>query len=86
MSYSIIFETKIVKLSDGRLLHLDLSGCNNDNVGRSRDDWKGKIFTKDDFIQYAENFMTGSKPSKESDGWDLKEANTSHGTITASIY
>ena len=44
MSYSIIFETKIVKLSDGRLLHLDLSGCNNDTSGRSRDDWNGKRF------------------------------------------
>ena len=50
MSYSIIFETKIVKLSDGRLLHLDLSGCNNDTSGRSRDDWNGKIYTEDAFI------------------------------------
>ena len=72
MSYSVIFETKIVKLSDGRLLHLDLSGCNNDNSGRSRDDWNGKIYTKEDFIKYAENFMKDSKPSKESDGFDLK--------------
>lgn len=72
MSYSIIFETKIVKLSDGRLLHLDLSGCNNDNQGRSRDDWNGKIYTEDDFIKYAEGFMVGSKPIKESDGFDLK--------------
>lgn len=72
MSYSIIFETKIIKLSDGRLLHLDLSGCNNDTQGRSRDDWNGKIYTEDDFIKYAEGFMEGSKPVKESDGWDLK--------------
>ena len=46
MSYSIIFETKIIKLSDGRLLHLNLSGCNNDDAGRSRDDWNGKIYTE----------------------------------------
>ena len=72
MSYSIIFETKIVKLSDGRLLHLDLSGCNNDTSGRSRDDWCGKIYTEDTFIKYAEGFMEDSKPIKESDGWDLK--------------
>lgn len=72
MSYSIIFETEIIKLSDGRLLHLNLSGCNNDNVGRSRDDWNGKIYTEDAFIKYAEGFMEGSKPVKESDGWDLK--------------
>ena len=72
MSYSIIFETKIVKLSDGRFLHLDLSGCNNDDVGRSRDDWNGKIYTKDAFIKYAEGFMNKSKPSKETDDFDLK--------------
>ena len=72
MSYSIIFETKIVKLEDGRLLHLDLSGCNNDNVGRSRDDWNGKIYTEDDFIKYAEGFMKDSQPSKECNGFDLK--------------
>ena len=72
MSYSIIFETKIVKLSDGRLLHLDLSGCNNDTSGRSRDDWNGKIYTEDAFIKYAEGFMEDSKPAKESDGFDLK--------------
>jgi len=72
MSYSIIFETKIIKLSDGRLLHLDLSGCNNDNSGRSRDDWNGKIYTKDDFIEYAEKFMKDSRPFKESNEFDLK--------------
>ena len=72
MSYSIIFETEIIKLSDGRLLHLDLSGCNNDTSGRSRDDWNGKIYTEDAFIKYAEGFMKDSKPSKESGGFDLK--------------
>lgn len=72
MSYSIIFETKIVKLSDGRLLHLSLSGCNNDNSGRSRDDWQGKIYTKDDFKKYVEGFMQGSRPTKETGEWDLK--------------
>lgn len=72
MSYSIVFRTKIIKLSDGRLLHLDLSGCNNDYRGRRCDDWNGKIYTKDDFVKYAEGFMEGSKPIKESDGFDLK--------------
>mgnify|MGYP004513620085 CR=1 FL=1 len=66
MSYSIIFETKIVKLSDGRLLHLNLSGCNNDDAGRSRDDWNGKIYTENAFIKYAEGFMKDSKPLAES--------------------
>lgn len=72
MSYSIIFKTKIINLSDGRILHLDLRGCNNDTEGRKNDDWHGKIYTKEDFIKYAENFKTNSKPSKETESFDLK--------------
>lgn len=72
MSYSIIFETKIVKLSDGRLLHLSLQGCNNDDCGRRRDDFCGKIYTTEEFIQFAEAFKKGSKPVKESNGFDLQ--------------
>ena len=72
MGYSIIFQTKIVKLSDGRLLHLDLSGCNNDDEGRRRDDWNGKIYTREEFIKKAESFKEDSKPSKETKGFDLK--------------
>lgn len=72
MSYSIIFETKIVKLADGRLLHLDLSGCNNDNAGRNRGDFTGKIYTVEEFIKRAEGFKKDSKPSKETDYFDLK--------------
>lgn len=72
MSYSIIFKTKIVKLSDGRLLHLDLSGCNNDNCGRKPDDWHGKIYTEEDFIKYAEGFKKDGKPTKKSEYFDLK--------------
>lgn len=72
MSYSIIFKTKVLKLSDGRLLHLSLQGCNNDTEGRRDDDWRGKIYTKTKFVEYAENFMKDSKPIKESDGFDLK--------------
>lgn len=72
MGYSIIFETKVVKLKDGRLLHLSLSGCNNDTEGRSRDEFVGTIYSKEDFIKYAKGFMEGSKPMRESDGFDLK--------------
>ena len=72
MSYNIIFKTKIINLSDGRILHLDLSGCNNDTEGRDNDNWKGKIYTKEDFVKYAEEFTINSKPSKESGGFDLK--------------
>lgn len=72
MGYSIIFGTKVVNLSDGRLLHLELSGCNNDDNGRKNDDWQGEILTKEAYIKKAEDFMEGSLPMKEADGWDLK--------------
>lgn len=32
MGYSIIFQTKIAKLPDGRIIHFDRSGCNNDTA------------------------------------------------------
>ena len=72
MSYSIVFQTKIVKLPDGRLIHLNRIGCNNDNEGRNKREFNSKIYTENDFINYAEGFKEGSKPSKETDGWDLK--------------
>ena len=72
MSYSIVFETKIVKLSDGRIIHFDRSGCNNDNVGRYKNEFTAKIYTTEDFIKKAENYKLNSKPYKESDYMDLK--------------
>lgn len=72
MSYSIIFETKIVRLPDGRILHLSLQGCNNDNAGRSRDDFRGKIYAEEEFKEMAENFKKDRLPMKEADGFDLK--------------
>ena len=71
MGYTIIFETKVVSLSDGRLIHFDLSGCNNDDCGRYRNEFTGKLYTRDEFIKYAEHFKNGSKPSKN-DSFDLK--------------
>lgn len=72
MSYSIIFETKIVKLSDGRIIHFDRSGCNNDDAGRRKDDFSAKIYTVDNFVQKAENYKKNSKPYKEADCMELK--------------
>ena len=72
MGYSIIFETKIVKLSDGRIIHFDRSGCNNDDAGRTKGEFTGKLYYIDDFIKRAEGFKKDSKPIKESNGWDLK--------------
>ena len=36
MSYSIVYKTNFVKLSDGRYLFLQRQGCNNDEEGRRR--------------------------------------------------
>lgn len=68
MSYSIIFDTKFIKLQDGRLLHLDRSGCNNDTVGRDLSDFTGKIYTYDELQKYVISLTKQGK----SDNWELK--------------
>ena len=72
MSYSIVFETKIIKLKDGRILHLDLSGCNNDNAGRDRGDFTGKIYTEEDFLRKINDYKEGSRPYKENTDFIMK--------------
>ena len=58
MSYSIIFETKIVILPDDRILHLSLEGCNNDDEGRDRHDFRGKIYTQKEWEAYINRWLT----------------------------
>lgn len=72
MGYPVIFQTKIAKLPDGRLIHFDRSGCNNDEEGRVKGEFSATIYTEEDFIKRAEGFMDGSKPYKESQRFDLK--------------
>ena len=74
MGYPMIFETKIVNLSDGRLIHFNRSGCNNDNEGRRQNDWSAKVYTQDEFKDYVDKFKTGSRPYKDSlpHEWELK--------------
>lgn len=72
MSYSIIFQTKIAKLKDGRIIHFDRSGCNNDNAGRNKGNFSGKVYTIEEFIAYAEAFKKDSIPYKESGEFDMK--------------
>lgn len=72
MSFSIVFETKIVLLSDGRILHLDRSGCNNDTAGRKREEFTGSVITVDEYVRRANSFMDSSKPYKEGGPFDLK--------------
>ena len=73
MSYSIIFETKFVKLPDGRIIHFDRSGCNNDDAGRCKDEFRAKIYqNEEELTAYAQGFMKDSKPYKESKEFELK--------------
>jgi len=73
MGYPIIFETKIVNLPDGRLLHLSLSGCNNDNEGRDRHEFHGKIYSKEEWNAYIKSFLNDNEDTYE--GFDLKIGN-----------
>lgn len=68
MSYSIVFETKIVDLPDGRILHLSRSGCNNDNCGRTKSDFEGKIYTKEQWEKYIKHFEDIPKTGN----WEMK--------------
>lgn len=72
MSCSIVFETKIAILSDGRLIHFDRSGCNNDNSGRRKDDWTARILTAHELIKKLNDYQRGKKPFKDCGEFELK--------------
>ena len=74
MGYTMIFATKIVNLSDGRIVHFDRSGCNNDDEGRKPNDWTAKVYTEQEFKKRIESFKKGSKPYKDSlpHEWEIK--------------
>lgn len=72
MSYSIIFETKIVKLSDGRIIHFNRSGCNNDTAGREKNLFTAQLYNADWFEKKAKGYMEDSKPYKECGDFELK--------------
>lgn len=72
MSYSIIFQTKIVKLDDNRIIHFDRSGCNNDTAGREKNLFTAQMYTVDSFEKIAKEYMKNSKPYKEGGDFELK--------------
>jgi hypothetical protein len=72
MGHIIIFETKFVKLSDGRFLHFKRSGCNNDSNGRSRWDFGVELCTFEDVVTEINHWKTNYKPYKECNSMDLK--------------
>ena len=57
MSYSIVFETKILKLPDGKIIHFSRNGCNNDDCGRKKDEFTANVYNSEqEFIKFAEKF------------------------------
>ena len=68
MSYLIVFQTKFINLTDGRLIHLTREGCNNDTEGREPGVFRGKLYTKEEF----ETFKEKQFADNGYEGWDLK--------------
>ena len=68
MSYSIVFETKICKLDNGDIIHFSRQGCNNDTEGRTRDDFRGKLYTSDEW----EKEIIKWESMESDEGFDLK--------------
>lgn len=66
MSYSILFDDKFARLSDGRLIYFSRWGCNNDNAGRGRDEYHAKIFTDESVREYVKSLKESSLPVSES--------------------
>ena len=68
MGYAIIFETKICKLDNGDVIHFSLQGCNNDDAGRSRDDFSAKYYTKESWEEEIYKWES----IERNDGFDLR--------------
>ena len=76
MSYTIIRQTKIVKLNDGRLIHFDRSGCNNDTAGREKNIFQATLYeSEDEFYRKATEYIMDGVPYRDDpDGWTMKIA------------
>ena len=72
MSYDIIFQTKLVDLGDGRIIHFSRRGCNNDNEGRKKNEFRGFIHDREFFVEDAENWIRDGIPYSEGGSFDLK--------------
>lgn len=70
MSYSIIFKTIIAKTDDGRIVHFNRSGCNNDDVGRKENEFTAKLYTQEEWEKEIKHWEDIER--YEDDGFDLK--------------
>ena len=65
MSYPVIFETKILKLSNDKIIHFYRQGGNNDREGREKHTFKAELYTTNDFLMMVDKYQKNSKPFKE---------------------
>lgn len=72
MSYDIIFQTKIVDLGDGRIIHFSRQGCNNDDEGREKNIYRGFIHDREFFVEDAEEYIRDGVPYSEGGAFELK--------------
>ena len=73
MSYSIVFQTKIVKLNDGRIVHFERSGCNNDDEGRQPNVYTAVLHeSEDDFVKAVQPYIRDGAPYSECGRFELK--------------
>jgi len=63
MIYTRVYETKILKLADGRIIHFSLQGRNNDNIGTNRNTFTAKICTMEEYKNNAQAFMNDPDPN-----------------------
>lgn len=80
MSYTIIFQTKIIKLDDGRIIHLSRQGCNNDTEGRQLTVFDGKLYTIQEFEEKIKEYETQYPESelKIGDRWSNRRGYAEH--------
>jgi len=72
MSYSIIFQTKVLDCGDGSVILFSRQGCNNDTVGRKKDVFSAKIYGKSELEKMAKSYMECDKPYKDGGDFALK--------------
>ena len=69
MSYSIIFEDKVILTKDGNYIHFCRSGCNNDTAGRKRDEFHADLYTPEEWEKHLEKYEGCDEPIKIGSKW-----------------
>lgn len=74
MGYPIVFQTKVIKTADGKIIHFTRQGCNNDEEGRKKDVYKvaGIYDNETSFLNYANDFVIRGDTYKNGGPFELK--------------